>query len=91
MKLLLTKILPLALPILIYLVWLIYAQKHARKRGTQVNRLSDAPWLLIGFSGLAVLIVGMVALGLFTGEDIGGIYIPSYLENGEVVKGRIDR
>ena len=91
MKLLLTKILPLALPILIYLVWLFYAHKRARKRGTQVNQLSDAPWLLIGLSGLTVLIVGMIALGFFTGEDTGGIYIPSYLENGEVVKGRIDR
>ena len=91
MKLLLTKILPLAVPILIYPVWLIYAHKRARKHGTQVNQLSDAPWLLIGLSGLSVLIIGMIALGLFAGEDIGGIYIPSYLENGEVVKGRIDR
>jgi|TARA_Y100000588_G_scaffold211720_1_gene225833 hypothetical protein len=91
MKLLLTKILPLALPVLIYLVWLFYAHKRAQKRGTQVNQLSDAPWLLIGLSGLTALIIGMIVLGLFTGEDIGGNYIPSHLENGEVVKGRIDR
>lgn len=91
MKLLLTKILPLALPILVYLVWLFYAHKRAQKRGTQVNHLSDAPWLLIGLSGLSVLIIGMAALGFFTGEKAGGVYIPSHLEDGEVVKGRIDR
>ena len=91
MKLLLTKILPLALPILVYLLWLFYAHKRARKHGTQVNQLSDAPWLLISLSGLTVLIIGMIALGLFAGEETGGVYIPSHIENGEVVKGRIDR
>ena len=91
MKLLLTKIIPLALPIMVYFVWLFYAHKRARKRGTQVSPLSDAPWLLIGLSGLIFLIVGMLALGFFTGERAGGVYIPSHLENGEVVKGRIDR
>tara|TARA_B100000029_G_scaffold476675_1_gene521008 strand:- start:31 stop:306 length:276 start_codon:yes stop_codon:yes gene_type:complete len=91
MKLLLTKILPLALPILIYLVWLLYAHKRARKRGTQVNQLTDAPWLPIILSSLTILIFGMIVIGLFTGEEIGGNYIPSHLENGEVVKGRIDR
>tara|TARA_B100000686_G_scaffold353541_1_gene459574 strand:- start:1643 stop:1918 length:276 start_codon:yes stop_codon:yes gene_type:complete len=91
MKLILTKILPLALPLLVYLVWLFYAHKRARKHGTQINQLSDAPWLLIGLSGLAVLIIGMLTLGILTGDDVGGVYIPSHIENGEVVKGRIDR
>ncbi len=91
MKLLLTKILPLALPILVYLTWLAYARKRARKTGTSLNQVSDAPWLLIALSGVMVLILGMLALGLLTGEEAGGIYIPPHLENGEVVKGRIER
>ena len=91
MKLLLTKILPLALPIIVYLTWLAYARKRAHKAGTPLNQLSDAPWLLIASSGIIVLIVGMLALGLLTGEEAGGVYIPPHLENGEVVKSRIKR
>ena len=83
--------LPLALPVIVYLTWLLYARRRARKLGTPLNQLSDAPWLLIILSGAIVLIFGMVVIGLFTGEKPGDEYIPPHLENGEVVKGRIKR
>ena len=91
MKLFLTKILPLALPVIVYLTWLIYAQRRSRKLGTSVDKVSDAPWFLIGSSGVAVLIAGMLALGLFSGDKTGGIYIPPHMEDGKIVKGRIER
>jgi hypothetical protein len=91
MKFILTKILPLALPIIIYLTWLFYARRRTRKLGTSLNQLSDAPWLLITLSGALMLIFGLLAIGLFTGEKIGGEYIPPRLENGKIVKGHIKR
>ena len=91
MKFILTKILPLALPLIVYLTWLFYARRRAQRLGAPLNHLSDAPWLLITLSGAIVLISGMLAIGLFTGEKAGGEYIPPHLENGEVVKGRIKR
>ncbi|MFP6754599.1 MAG: DUF6111 family protein [Alphaproteobacteria bacterium] len=92
MKLFLTKILPLLLPIAIYVGWLIHAHKRARALGTTKPRaIIDAPWPIMLLTGLSVMIFGMVALGLFTGEKPGGIYVPPHMENGEIVPGQIER
>jgi len=42
-------------------------------------------------TGLAVMISGMIALGLFTGEDPGGVYVPPHIEDGEIIRGHVDR
>ena len=92
MKLFLTKILPLLLPLAIYVGWLIYARKRARALGTTKPRtIIDAPWPIMLLTGLSVMIFGMVALGLFTGEKPGGIYVPPHMENGEIVPGQVKR
>ena len=91
MKLFLTKILPLLLPLAIYVGWLIYARRRARSLGTTNPRATDAPWPIMLLTGLGVMIFGLVALGLFAGEKPGGIYVPPHMENGEVVRGRVER
>ena len=91
MKLFLTKILPLLIPLAIYVGWLIYARKRARALGTAKPSARDAPWPIMLLTGLTVLITGMITLGLFTGEKPGGIYVPPHMENGEIIRGHIER
>ena len=91
MKLFLTKILPLLIPLAIYAAWLIHARKRARALGTENPRTRDAPWPIMLLTGLAVMISGMIALGLFTGEDPGGVYVPPHIEDGEIIRGHVDR
>ena len=91
MKLFLTKILPLLIPLAIYAGWLIHARKRSRALGTAHPSARDAPWPIMLLTGLAVLISGMIALGLFTGEKPGGVYVPPHMENGEIIRGHIER
>ena len=91
MKLLLTKILPLLVPIAIYVVWLIHARKKAKTLGQSKPRMREAPWLAMALTGVIILIISLIALGLFTGEKPGGIYIPPHMENGEIIPGQIKR
>jgi len=90
-KLFLTKILPLLIPLAIYAGWLIQARKRARAVGAPKPRASDAPWPIMLLTGLAVLISGMIALGLFTGEEPGGVYVPPHMESGKIIKGHVER
>lgn len=91
MKIFLTKILPLLLPLAIYFSWLIYARRKAAALGQSKPGARDAPWLIIISIGLMVLIGSLIALGIFTGEEPGGVYVPPHMENGEIVPGRIER
>ena len=91
MKLFFTKILPLLLPIAIYVGWLIYARKRAKALGGANPKARDAPWSIMLLSGLAVMILAMVILGLWSGEKPGGTYLPPHVEDGEIVPGRVER
>lgn len=91
LKVLLTQVFPLLLPIVIYLLWLRAARRRASAAGGANPRWHDAPWTLMVASGLFVLIVGMVSLALFTGEEPGGTYVPPYVEDGVVVPGHVER
>ncbi|MBL29541.1 MAG: hypothetical protein CMM50_18580 [Rhodospirillaceae bacterium] len=91
LKLLLTKIFPLLLPIAIYLLWLRAARRRAASSGTANPRWQDAPWTLMVASGLLVLVIGMVSLALFTGEEPGGTYVLPQFKDGVVVPGHVER
>ena len=91
MKLFFTKILPLLLPIAIYMGWLFYARKRAKALGTGNPKARDAPWSIMLMSGLGVMILAMVILGVWSGEKPGGTYLPSHVEDGEIVPGRVER
>jgi len=90
-KLFFTKILPLLLPIAIYMGWLFYARKRAKALGTGNPKARDAPWSIMLMSGLGVMILAMVILGVWSGEKPGGTYLPSHVEDGEIVPGRVER
>ena len=79
------------IPLAIYAGWLVHARKRARALGTAKPRASDAPWPIMILTGFAVLISGMIALGLFTGEEPGGVYVPPYMENGKIIRGHVER
>ena len=71
--------------------WLFYARKRAKALGTGNPKARDAPWSIMLMSGLAVMILAMVILGVWSGEKPGGTYLPPHVENGEIVPGRVER
>ncbi len=91
MRLFLTKILPLLLPVAIYLAWHFHARRKALASGITAPSVRDAPWTWIVAAGLTVMILALVGLGLFTGDEPGGVYVPPYMEDGKIVPGHIER
>ncbi|MDP6352567.1 MAG: DUF6111 family protein [Alphaproteobacteria bacterium] len=91
MKIFLTRILPLLLPLIIYFGWLYWARRRALATGVPMPRIGDAPWAVLVAVGLGVLIVALIGLGLLSGEEPGGVYVPPHMEDGRIVPGHIER
>ena len=71
--------------------WLFYARKRAKALGTGNPKARDAPWSIMLMSGLGVMILAMVILGVWSGEKPGGTYLPPHVEDSEIVPGRVER
>ncbi len=91
MRIFLTQVLPLLLPLAIYLIWLRRARRNAAATGAVMPAVRDAPWLWMVGAALAAVAAGTVLLALTTGEEPGGVYIPPHVEDGEIVPGHIER
>ena len=91
MKTLLTKILPLLLPVVIYFIWLRYSRRKSLATGADMPGLREAPWIWMIAAALGVLVLGVIFLQLTTGEEPGGVYVPPHVEDGRVVPGHIER
>lgn len=76
----LTILLPLLAPTAIYFLWL-YTLGRAAERNTPWT------WLIIG--GLVAAAIALVGIGVDTGGDQAGHYVPPHVEDGRVVPGQI--
>jgi hypothetical protein len=77
-------VLPLVLPTVLYLIW-----RLLRRRGKVGEKISG-PWSWLVLSGLGLVVLGFVVLGLAGGSPPGGTYKPPTLVDGEIVPGRSD-
>jgi hypothetical protein len=83
-RVLLTVVLPLLLPTLVYLLWMAAAQRAPRDAAAQWRAL---PWLVgIGL----VLVAGMLYfIGTRVGGEPQGVYVPPRYVDGEIVPGHV--
>ncbi len=89
-RMLLQYLLPLAMPFVVYGVWMTYARYRARLAGTAEQGWRDAPvtWLLI--AGLVLVVAGFMALAFLGGAPIESVYVPPHMVDGEIVPGRFE-
>ena len=78
---------PLLLPFVLYYLWMFIERRRKAAGGWEAR---DTPWLWLAMTGLVLLIVSLLATGLFVGEEPGGTYVPPHVEGGKVVPGRVD-
>ena len=86
MRILLTYILPLALPTLVYVIW----STMAARRGDDTEPLSQGPWFALIVAGFALILAALVATVMFGGMDPEGEYIAPYSKDGKIVPGHIE-
>jgi Family of unknown function (DUF6111) len=81
-RLLFQYLLPLVLPILLYVSYIYLSN------GNTPGWIRRAPWAVLIGVGAALVGVSLVAWGLFEGAEPGLTYVPSHVdEDGRVVPG----
>ena len=88
-RILLTILLPLALPSTVYFLWFAYERRRALAAGTPetMPRLGDVPWFVLASAGIAIAAVVLLATTLYSGDEPGSVYVPPHLEGDRVVPG----
>jgi hypothetical protein len=88
-RVLLQYLLPLLLPMALYLLWTWFTRKR-QAAGAPAYRLQDGPWFWLILAGVALASAGLVYVALNTGSKPGGTYIPPRWEDGRISPGRIE-
>jgi hypothetical protein len=83
MRLFLQYVLPLLLPFLIYAAYVALAQG----RMPRWLDLGAREWVMLGGTGLALLMISLVTWSLLSGSPPDEAYVPPHLEDGRVVPG----
>ena len=83
MRLFLQYVLPLLLPFLLYAAYLALAQ------GRLPNwlDLNEREWVMLGGTGLTLLMISLITWSLLSGSPPDETYIPPHLEDGRIVPG----
>jgi hypothetical protein len=88
-RILLTVLLPVALPATVYFLWFANERRKAFAAGEleKMPRLGDVPWFVLGSAGVAIAAVVLVATTIYSGDEPGQTYVPPHVEDGRVVPG----
>lgn len=87
-RILLQYLLPLLLPIAIYLVWAWFARRRQAAGGVPY-RLQEGPWFWLILAGVALMAAGLVFMALVGGTDPGETYQAPRWEDGRIIPGRV--
>ncbi|HXY98654.1 MAG TPA: DUF6111 family protein [Stellaceae bacterium] len=85
-RILLTVVLPLLLPTLVYLLWLAVAQRAPLGAPAQWRAL---PWPWLVGIGLALVAAMLYFIGTRIGGSPLGVYVPPQYIDGQVVPGHV--
>ena len=88
-RILLEFVLPIMLPALLYVGWLVAERKRAAG-GTAPREIKDAPWIWLLALGLFLAALITLASAFMGGETIRGIYVPPQVKDGVIVPGHVD-
>jgi hypothetical protein len=87
LRILLTIVVPLILPTVIYLAWM-QAWQAVPRNG--LDRWTALPWLWLTGSGVVLLVVMLLVVTVGFGTSQSGVYVPPRWENGRIVPGHIE-
>lgn len=84
-RVLLTYILPLALPTAIYLTWVWYLRHRSKARGDELPEIKNTSVFVAILIGVALMFAGLTYIAMTSGAPPGdGGYEAPRLENGKI-------
>ena len=84
-------VLPILLPTFLYGLWLVGMRRRAEAAGSdQVPLWAEAPWVWL--LALGVVFAGLLtlAIALFGGGPVEGVYVAPHIKDGQVVPGHVE-
>lgn len=75
---------PLLLPIVLYLIWAQYDAWRTQANGGTPRPLSEGPWTWLIATGLVLTIAGLIAFAVLQNDLAPGQYVPQRFEDGEI-------
>ena len=86
-RVLLTYILPLALPITIYLIWLYYLRRRQKARGDELPEIHSTPMFVSILLGFMLMFTALTYVAITGGAQPGeGKYESPRFEHGQITK-----
>jgi hypothetical protein len=90
-RILVQIVFPILLPALLYALWLAAERRRLETAGTgQRPGWAEAPWFWLLALGVFFAGIIAVAVALFSGESIEGVYVPPQIKDGRVVPGHVE-
>jgi Family of unknown function (DUF6111) len=89
-RFLIQVVVPIVLPSALYALWLVAERRRQEAAGTgQPPRWAEVPWVWL--LALGVILAGTiaVAIALFGGDSIQGVYVPPQVQDGRIVPGHV--
>ena len=84
---LLTIVLPLLLPTVLYLLW-VTALRPARHDGA--TRWTTLPWLWLAGAGVVLLAIVLLVVTVHFGASQEGVYVPPRWQYDHIIPGHIE-
>ncbi len=85
-RVLLTIVLPLLLPTVLYLVWVTVL----RRPRNGATAWTTWPWVWLAGAGIALLAIVLLFVTVHFGAQQEGVYVPPRWQNGHIVPGHIE-
>jgi len=86
LRVFLTVVLPLVLPLAVYLIWIGALASWQEGGGISWHAV---PWLWLAVAGAALLAMVLVVVTVGFGTPQQGVYVPPRWEGGEIVPGHM--
>lgn|GEM_PF-881669 len=89
MRTVLTIILPLIAPSLVFFIWAWFAKRRAKAeaRHQPVPEWQKWPWARLMLAGAILTALTLSAVAMMRDNPLGSRYVPPRLENGELIPG----
>lgn len=82
-RVLLQYLLPLVLPLAVYVVWVLIT---GGRRGSLTEIVAKGPWFWLLVAGFCLMVGGLAATAVLTGDDPDAPYAAPRFEDGRLVR-----
>ena len=77
-------------PAVLFFLYQLIARKTRLSKSEAAKTLRELPWPWLLGAGLALMAASLVALSFTSGDERGGTYVPSHMEDGKVVPAKVE-